>query len=243
MSKLLNTELQDEVWRRVTEILGGDDSGHGTDHVKRVQTMALRFASEMSEPVNITVVSLAAQLHDVDDYKLVGREQAEKLTNTTEIMKTVGIDEATQQAVRDIVANMGYSKALKGIRPTSLEGKIVSDADMCDASGASGIIRALTYAVSSKGSGVVFDLHCKPDMYMTAEKYNVHGTTCANDSFVNHFFEKLFKLKGMMLTNPGRAEAQKRDELMADFLRQYFYEENVPEWSDLLEEYLKERKI
>ena len=31
MGKLLNTELQDEVWRRVTEILGGDDSGQGID--------------------------------------------------------------------------------------------------------------------------------------------------------------------------------------------------------------------
>ncbi len=242
MSKISSPELQDEVWRRVTEILGGDDSGHGTDHVKRVQTMALRFASETSEPVNITVVSLAAQLHDVDDYKLVGREQAEKLTNTTEIMKAVELDEATQRTVRDIVANMGYSKALKGIRPTTIEGMIVSDADMCDSMGASGIIRALTYAVSSIGSGVIFDPRCKPNMCMTAEKYNVHGTLCDNDSFVNFFFEKMLKLKGMMLTDPGRAEAQKRDELMVDFLRQYFYEENVPEWSDLLDEYLAERK-
>ena len=53
MSKSLSTELQDEVWRRVTEILSGDDSGHGTDHVKGVQTMALWFASEMSELVDI----------------------------------------------------------------------------------------------------------------------------------------------------------------------------------------------
>ena len=53
-------------------------------------------------------VSLAVQFHDVDDDKLVGRERAENLTNTTGIMKTIGIDEATQRAVRDIVANMGY---------------------------------------------------------------------------------------------------------------------------------------
>lgn len=88
--------------------------------------------------VDLTVVSLAAQLHDVDDYKLVGKEQSERQANATEIMNSVGIDEVTQSKVRDIIANMGYSKSLKGIRPTTIEGKLVSDADMCDALGAGG---------------------------------------------------------------------------------------------------------
>ena len=51
-------------------------------------------------------------------------------------------------------------------------------------------------------------------------------------------FEKLLKLKGLMLTLPGRAEAENRQQIMVDFLRHYFREKNVSEWSEFLEEYL-----
>ena len=57
--------------------------------------------------------------------------------------------------------------------------------------------------------------------------------------FINHFFEKLLKLKGLMLTEPGRIEAENRHQIMVDFLRAYFHEKNAPEWSDFLEEYLR----
>ena len=57
--------------------------------------------------------------------------------------------------------------------------------------------------------------------------------------FINHFFEKLLKLKGLMLTEPGRIEAENRHQIMVDFLRAYFREKNAPEWSEFLEEYLR----
>ena len=42
-----------------------------------------------------------------------------------------------------------------------------------------------------------------------------------------------------MLTEPGRIEARKRQHIMVDFLRAYFCEKNVPEWSEFLEKYLR----
>ena len=57
--------------------------------------------------------------------------------------------------------------------------------------------------------------------------------------FINHFFEKLLKLKGLMLTEPGRIEAENRHQIMVDFLRAYFREKNAPDWSGFLEEYLR----
>jgi hypothetical protein cdiviTM7_00195 len=53
------------------------------------------------------------------------------------------------------------------------------------------------------------------------------------------FFEKLLKLKDLMLAEPGRIETEKRRYIMVDFLRHYFREKNVPEWSEFLEEYLR----
>ena len=242
MGEIIEEYAADEVWARVEDVLDGDDSGHGADHVRRVYSNSMRFARDITgEPIDLTVVGLAAQLHDVDDYKLVGRKQAEQQVNAVNIMNGVGIDALTQLAVRGVIASMGYSKALKGIRPTTIEGRVVSDADMCDAIGASGIVRALTYALSSKGSGVIFKRETWPMTDITAEQYNGDGTSHGTDSFINHFFEKLLKLKGMMLTEPGRKEAEVRDEQMVSFLRAYFREEDALEWERLLESYIKVR--
>lgn len=81
----------DKVEMLVRELLGGDKSGHADDHVERVAQLAERFASECGEPVDVQEVLLTAWLHDVDDYKLVGREQAEKLENAKRIMAQAGV--------------------------------------------------------------------------------------------------------------------------------------------------------
>ena len=58
---------------KVRGILGGDPSGHADDHVERVALLAERFTSECNEPVDLYEVLLTAWLHDIDDYKLVGK--------------------------------------------------------------------------------------------------------------------------------------------------------------------------
>lgn len=60
-------------------------------------------------------------------------ENAEKLTNAKIITDDCNVDKAIQEQVCDAINNIGYSKRLKGHSPTTLEGKIVSDVDMCDA--------------------------------------------------------------------------------------------------------------
>jgi len=42
-----------------------------------------------------------------------------------------------------------------------------------------------------------------------------------------------------MLTDSGKAEAQSRHQIIVDFLHHLFEEENVPEWTKYLDEYLK----
>ena len=61
----------------VNELMAGNDNGHGCDHVDRVYKLAIKFAKQ--EKANMEVVSLAALLHDVDDYKIVGMENSVKL--------------------------------------------------------------------------------------------------------------------------------------------------------------------
>ena len=135
---------------RVEELLSKDQTGHGFDHTKRVREMAVRFANDSiknGESVDVEAVEIAALLHDVDDYKLVAKDAAETLENAQRIMVEAGCGKQMRLRVIEIIQNMGYSKALKGIRPLSLEGQIVSDADLCDAIGITGIMRAYQYAI------------------------------------------------------------------------------------------------
>ena len=62
----------DRVLKNVKNLLESDQSGHGSDHVERVLELALRFCE--NEDANKEVVTLIALLHDVDDYKLFGKE-------------------------------------------------------------------------------------------------------------------------------------------------------------------------
>lgn len=121
---------------KVRQLLGGDTSGHADDHVERVALLAERFANECSESVNLQEVLLTAWLHDVDDYKLVGKTQAEKLTNAVNIMVQAEIADDLSRVVLENIAAIGYSKRLNGKQPQRLAGKLASDADMCDAIGA-----------------------------------------------------------------------------------------------------------
>ena len=221
---------------KVRQLLGGDASGHADDHVERVALLAEHFASECSESVDLHEVLLTAWLHDVDDYKLVGKKQAEKLTNAVNIMTEAKVAEDLRLAVLENIAAIGYSKRLNGKQPQRLAGQLVSDADMCDAIGAVGIERALVYACHHGGR--IFDPKVWPNVNLAAHEYNADGNTHDTDGFINHFFEKLLKLKGLMLAEPGRIEAENRQQIMVDFLRHYFRENNAPDWSEFLEEYL-----
>ena len=234
------TQNIEKIKEMVFKLMEKDNSGHGIDHVLRVYNLATKFAQQ--EKANIEIVALAALLHDVDDYKIVGKENSERMTNAKKIMSKANIDFNIQQKILIIIKSMGYSNYLKGIRPESLEGKIVSDADMCDAIGASGIIRAVVYAVSEKGSGIIFNQDVLPNVNIGIEEYNGGGLNKAHDtsSAINHFFEKLLKLINLMMTSSGKTEATERQEIMISFLKHFFQEENVPEWNGFLKAFLEE---
>ena len=102
----------------------------------------------------------------------------------------------------------------------SLEGKIVQDADRLDAIGAIGIARTFAYGGSIKREiynpdmGIV-DIKTK-EQY---EKLNRHS--------INHFYEKLLKLKKLMNTEEAKNIAELRHEFMQNYLNEFFDEWNA----------------
>jgi uncharacterized protein len=211
------------VYQDVEVLLGGDTSGHGIDHVDRVLNLAITFAEK--EGADKEIVMLAALLHDVDDYKVFGEEHAEKLLNAHAVLDTYGVSDETKRSVLHIIRSMGYNKYLEGIRPDTLEGMIVSDADMCDAIGSIGILRTHAYALSKRN--VFFDKDMQPeDESINVAEYKVTKKSHS----VQHFFDKLLRIPAILMTDAGRAEGEKRKTIMVSFLRELFQEENSQGW-------------
>ena len=222
----------EEIRKQVCKLLDKDKSGHGMKHVNRVLNLSLKFAE--IEKANKDIVALIALLHDVDDYKLFGIESADNLTNAKNILEQCSIADNIKDQVLNAIKTIGYSKRLKGISPITLEAMIVSDADMCDGIGTTGILRSYQYNLAH--GNLFFDKSIYPTLNISANDY----MTKKNGTVVTHMFEKLLKLKDLMLTNSGKEEAKKRHDIMTLFLYHFFEEENVPEWIDYLDNYLNE---
>ena len=135
----------EKVKEEVDKLLEKEDSGHDSGHVARVLELALKFAREEKTEVNEEIVSLIALLHDVDDYKIFGQANASDLTNAKLIMTKANVPSDIKEQVLASLKCIGYSKSLQGIRPTTLEGKIVSDADMCDALGVNIVLNIINH--------------------------------------------------------------------------------------------------
>ncbi len=201
------------------------------DHTSRVLQISLKFAEK--ENANKYIVALIAILHDVDDYKLFGEESAKNLTNAKKIMTKVNLNRRDQNKICESLRCIGYSKRLKGIVPKTIEGKIVSDADMCDALGSIGILR-----VHQFGLQINRPFFVKSKFPIEDKSYNYHMEKTV--STINFIFEVLLKYKNLMYTTAAKEEAKERHKIMISFLYQFFYEENVPEWTKYLDKYQNE---
>ena len=215
------------------KLLLKEASAHGIDHVELVYQTAMDLAEK--EGADKETVMLAALLHDADDYKFVGLENSKKLLNAKKIMQKVGVSQEKQEIVCDIISNMGYSNVLKGIRPHTKEGAIVSDADMLDAMGAVAILRTIEYAASKRGK--IFDPAVFPCSDLTVQSYQ--NMADGQAPAIHHFFDKLLKLKGLILTDAAKKEAVKRHNFMICFLKEFFGELHEELWLNYLEDYLK----
>ena len=207
-----------------------DCSGHDWEHIKRVVENA-KMILEKEKSADRDVVLLSAILHDVDDYKLGGSGE-----NLERFFSENQIDEDLRIKIREVVENISFSKSGDKPKFTTLEQKIVSDADKLDAMGAIGICRTIMYSVCCKRK--LFDKDELPCDNLTCDEYK-NKERKGNHS-INHFFEKLLKLQNAMQTDAGMQEALKRHEFMIEFLREFFVEVGAPEkWKEKLKEFDK----
>ena len=195
------------------QALAYDSSGHDWSHIERVRRVTRTIAH--AEGADAYICELAALLHDVADYKIAG-DEATGLARVRDWLDTQQADAATTARVMEIIATMSFAG---GERPamTTLEGKIVQDADRLDALGAVGVARAFAYG-GAKGRAM-YDPAQAPRERMSAEEYRAQPAPT-----INHFYEKLLLLKERMNTAYARQLAEERHQFMLTFLDQFYAE-------------------
>jgi len=224
MKKQKITNAKDTIISKTEEFvkkeLQNNDGSHDWHHINRVRKLAISLAHE-EKITALDVVELAALLHDIKDWKYSGSDTAGSKA-AEDFLKENNFSEEKTNIITNIISNIGFKKELGNSNIKMFpELAVVRDADRLDAIGAIGIGRCFTYGGSKNQP--MYDPEYPPNPELTQADYIKQGKGGKNPT-INHFYEKLLKLKDLMVTEAGRRRAIKRHEFMKIFLNQ-FYEE------------------
>lgn len=181
---------------------------HDWAHVLRVHNLCMHIGR--IEGADLKILSHAAYLHDVGrcfeerDISICHAEKGAAIAR--DIMVRAGMGKDVIEAVVHCIRSHRFRNENV---PSTLEAKILYDADKLDAIGAIGIARAYSYAgehnqmlVSDFESDYGSDLKVDHSDHSPIKEYKV----------------KLSKIKDRMLTGEGKRMAEERDA----FMRRYF---------------------
>jgi uncharacterized protein len=206
----------DKIALRVKQLLHSSEAGHDWLHISRVYHHALLIAATIPD-CNLHIVKLASLLHDIADSKFNEGNEEIGPKMAQELMTEYDIPEQIIAEVIQIIRNISYKGGFKTSDYQSVELDIVRDADRLDAIGAIGIARVFTFGGFKNRR--LYDPDIKPVNYENRESYKN-----SNPPTINHFYEKLLKLKDGMTTEKGRQMAEQRHRFMESYLEQFFAE-------------------
>jgi uncharacterized protein len=200
----------------VKETLAGAEGGHDWHHIERVWKMA-RYIQEREGNGDRLTIELAALLHDISDAKFNGGDHDRGSRMAHDFLIRNGVDRDRASHIRSIIQHLSYKGGFPQDSIHSMEFQIVQDADRLDAMGAIGIARAFNYGGYKQRA-----IH---DPSRPLQEYADSGAYHRSDApTINHFYEKLLKLKDLMNTRTGRELALERHQYMLDFLETFFSE-------------------
>jgi len=210
------TKLTRRVADSVRKSMQGEGSGHDWWHVWRVWRLAERLARTESR-ADRTVVALGALLHDLGDWKFHGGDEEAAPREAGRLLSRLGARDDVIARVQAVCREVSYKGAGVADRPTSLEARIVQDADRLDAIGAVGVARTFAYG-GAKGRS----------MYEPGEKPVLHRSFAAykksRGHTINHFHEKLLLLRDRLHTKEARRLARGRHAFLEAFLKRFHAE-------------------
>jgi uncharacterized protein len=201
----------EQIMRTVELLLHNQSPAHDFQHILRVYKNA-EAISKQEESVDLDVVLAAALLHDLIVYPKGSSKTINSADDSAEIAKKI-LSECKDyprekiEKVADAIKIHSYSKKLV---PSTLEGKILQDADRLDAIGAIGIAR--TFSVGGSENRPLYnpsDPFCKSERQLDDTQWTL-----------DHIKSKLMVLKNSMHTKTAKKIAKERTEFMELFLNQ-----------------------
>jgi len=196
----------------IRKLFANECTGHDWWHIHRVRNIALKIAE--TEGGNRFIIEMASLLHELDDWKING----DLLTSNAELwLKNIKASEIDAERIIEIIDQVSFKGAGVTTNATSIEAKIVQDADRLDAIGAIGIARTFAYG-GNKGRPI-YRPEIKPEIHNDFESYK--RTTAPT---INHFYEKLLLLKNRLNTATAIEIAKNRHTFMEAFLEHFFAE-------------------
>lgn len=186
---------------------------HDWSHVERVYSLAVHIAEK--EKADLVVVKAAALLHDVARAMEDEGKIDDHATESAKMAKTI-LQEARfpQDKIMKVVHCIEAHRFRKGLKPKSLEARILQDADRLDMLGAIGIARV--FSRGGWGNTPMHDPNISPK-----KKYDGRSQTS-----VNHFYEKILKVKDTINTKTAKKIAEERHKFVEQFLERLLKEWN-----------------
>lgn len=179
-----------------------DDPSHDWLHAERVCRICMKICEK--EGGDPQVLIAAALLHDIGiRHELEqGVDHSEKgVEIAMEILSRIGFP---REKISMVLEAIRVHRFRKGVRAATIESMILQDADRLDAMGAIGVARAFSHG-GRRGI----------PMYSSGR-----GT----GSTLEHFYEKLLKLKNSLNTETARRIAEERHVFMEAFLSRFLRE-------------------
>jgi uncharacterized protein len=192
--------------------LANSPACHDWEHTLRVLANARHLARV--EGADMTLVEFAAVLHDIGrpaELANQGRTCHAQLgaAISESILQGLGIDDAEFISQVAACVRTHRFRQRNGDRPSSLEARVLYDADKLDSIGAIGLGRSFHFAGRTGAR-----LHNSEKEALASESYS------RNDTAYREFLVKLRHLAAGMLSREGRRLAEKRHQFMVNFFRQ-----------------------
>ena len=181
------------------------DAAHDISHLERVWRNAKSIQTE--EGGELELLAASVLLHDCVQVPKNSpmRERASRLAaeKARVVLETLQWERPSIEVVAGAIESHSYSS---GIVPTSLEGRILQDADRLDAIGLTGIARCF-YTAGRMGSG----------LYDPSDPRGEERPLDDRRFALDHFPKKLLKLADGFQTPAGQRLALDRQRSLQDF--------------------------
>lgn len=212
-----STEIVSQIKSMIQKQFENESTGHDWFHIERVYNMAAFL--QKTEGGDLEIIEIAALLHDVSDHKFNGGSAT--LGGDIAFEKLINLNYSSIKAekVREIINQVSFKGANVEHLTSSIEAKIVQDADRLDAIGAIGIARAFAYGGNKERP--LYDPSIPPILHDSFDAYKN-----AKSHTINHFHEKLLLLRSKLNTRTAINIGNERHEFLELFLKNFMNEWN-----------------